>query len=87
MSEVAFWLNYLLAGLVAFIAVYFGRWKIVPSLLAGTALTLAIYLAVSIMSGGTFDDPWLAPALMINGSFSMIFGAVGAAIGMALRAR
>jgi len=81
LSEAALWLNYCLSAGIAFAAIYRGRWRVVPAMLLGTAVTLAIWLIVSLASGGTFDDPWLEPALIINGCFSLLFAGAGAAFG------
>ncbi|MDQ3247108.1 MAG: hypothetical protein M3Q52_09530 [Pseudomonadota bacterium] len=83
MSEAALWLDYAVAAAIAFSLVYFRCWRIVPSMFAATLAALAIYLLVSVIRGGSLDDPFLEAALIINGSLSLIFAGVGAAAGSA----
>lgn len=83
MSEIALWLNYGLSGIVAFLIIFFRRWRIVPAMLLGTGIGLAVYLIASLASGGALNDPWLAPALFINGCFALIAAFLGAAIAFA----
>ena len=87
MSEAALWLNYGLSGIVAFLIIYFRRWRIVPAMLVGTGISLALYLVASLATGGALDDPWLAPALFINGCFALVAAFLGAAIAFAASQR
>ncbi len=85
MSEAALWLNYCLSAAIAFAAIYFLGWRIVSAMLAGTIATLALWLLVSLASGGSLGDPTLEPALIVNGSLGLVFAAAGAAAAFAAR--
>lgn len=87
MSELALWLNYGLSAAIAFAAIYITGFRIVSAMLLGTLVALAVWLAVSLASGASFSDPSLEPALVVNGSFSLIFAAAGAALAFALSRR
>jgi len=85
LSEAALWLNYGLSGVVAFVSVYFLRWRLLPSMILGMTISLLLYLAVSFARGGWLDDPWFEAALFINGSFALVAAVGGAIVARAVR--
>ena len=87
MSEAALWLIYCLSAAIASLVVYARGWRMVSAMLLGTVIGLAVYLLVSLAKGGALDDPLLEAALLVNGSFCLIFAAAGAALGFALSRR
>ena len=87
MSEAALWLNYCLSGAVAFSVIYWRGWRIVNAMLLGTAVTVALWLAVSLGRGGSLSDPALEAAIVTNACLSLVFAAAGAALAFALRQR
>ena len=87
MSELALWLIYGLSAAVAFAAIYVRGFRIVSAMLLGAVVALAVWLAASLALGASLSDPSLEPALVVNGSFSLIFAAAGAALGFAVSRR
>jgi hypothetical protein len=85
LSEIALWLIYTLSGSIAFLAIFFRRWRVVPSMLLGTAVAVAIYLAAALALGSRIDDPALGPALFTHGCFALVASFFGAALGSAVR--
>ena len=82
MSEALLWANYCLSAAIAFAAVRFRGWRVTSAMLLGTIATLTIWLLVSLAGGASLDDPWLETGLIVNGSFSLIFAGVGAAVAL-----
>ncbi|MGI8704427.1 MAG: hypothetical protein ACR2JJ_01275 [Sphingomicrobium sp.] len=76
-----------MSAVIAFAAIYLTGFRIVSAMLLGTVVSLAVWLAVSLAGGGSLSDPSLGPALVVNGSFSLIFAAAGAALGFAASRR
>ena len=87
MSETLVWLLYVVAGGLAFAAVYVKGWPITWSMLGATVLTTLVwYLAVEL--GKEENEPtWVNVDLALNASFALIFAGAGAALGMYLRTR
>jgi hypothetical protein len=87
LSEAALWLNYCLAAVAAFCAIYFRRWRIISAMVFGALIAVAVWVAASFGAGGSLDDPWLVAALLINGSFALIFAGLGAAVAQLILSR
>ena len=86
MSETILWLGYLLGAGAAFAAVTMQRWRLVPAILAGTAVSLVVW-AITVLATSSEDrTPWLQVDLAINASLGMIFAGAGAALAYALGA-
>ncbi|MEO5774370.1 MAG: hypothetical protein ABIQ32_09680 [Sphingomicrobium sp.] len=85
MSENLVWLLYLVAGGLAFAAVFHKRWPIALSMVAAsTIVTLAWYAAVEL--GKKENEPaWINVDLAMNASFALIFAGAGAAVAMYVR--
>lgn len=87
MTDKILWLVYLVSGAVAFGLVYRLGWKLAVSMLAATVV--GVVLALIVMLAVPKEDPnyWFQVDLAMNGSLSLIFAGVGAAIAYALRER
>ena len=81
------WLLYLVSSLVAFLAVYRLKWRIVPSTLAGTVLTALGWVALYYSTPSDDRPAWFNVQLSLNACFGLIFAAAGAALGLYLRFR
>ena len=87
MNESLVWLLYLLSGLVAFLGVYRLKWRIVPSMLAGTLVTALGWVALYYLTPGDDRPAWFNTQLSLNACFGLIFAGAGAALAMFLRSR
>lgn len=85
MTDTLLWLTYLVSGGIAFALVYLKAWRLVPAMVLATAI--GVLLAMLIMLAVPKEDEafWFQVELAMNGSLSMIFAGVGAAIAYALR--
>ena len=86
MSETVLWLGYLLGAGAAFAAVYLQRWRLVPAILGGTAVSLVVWVLTVLATSIDDRTPWLQVDLAINASLGMIFAGAGAALAYALGA-
>ena len=86
MSNTLLWLAYLVSGAIAFALVHLQDWRLVPSMILGTAAGLLLSLLVMLAITKEDSSPWFQVELGMNGSLSLIFAGAGAAIGFALRA-
>ena len=84
MNELASWLPYCLGAIAAFAAVHFRRWRIVPSMLLSAFIVLTIWFVASVAGRGT-AEAGLNDALLNEGSFGLLFGAIGAGAAYLLR--
>ena len=85
MSNTLLWLAYLVSGAIAFALVYVQNWRLVPSMILGTAAGLLLSLLVMLAIPKEDASPWFQVELAMNGSLSLIFAGAGAAIAFALR--
>lgn len=81
------WLTYLVSGAVAFALVYSLGWRLVLSMLAATFVGVVLALVVMFAFPKEDASYWFQVDLVLNGSLSLIFAGVGAAIAYALRER
>ena len=87
MNETLLWLLYCVSGLVAFAAIYYGRWRISFAMLAGGLATGAGWALLYHFTAVEKRPHWLRLDLSLNISFGLIFAAVGGALAWRLRAR
>ncbi|GAA4753434.1 hypothetical protein GCM10023264_20660 [Sphingomonas daechungensis] len=87
MNETALWLLYLVSALVAFLMVQKFGWRIVPSMLAGTAATVVGWGLLYLTSSEELRPPFWRVDLSLNASFALIFAAAGAAIAFAMKSK
>ena len=81
MSETALWLLYLLSGAAAFAVVYRLGSRIVPATLVGTAVTVAGWLLLYLLTDEKNRPDWISVDLSLNACFGLIFAGAGAALG------
>ena len=85
MNELASWLPYCLGAIAAFAAVHFRRWRIVPSMLLSAFIVLAIWFVSFVAAGRGTEEAGFTDALLNEGSFGLLFGAIGAGAAYLLR--
>lgn len=87
MSEALAWLLYLLAGALAFAAVYYKNWPNTLSMLFATVVTMLVWYAAIELGKEANEPTWVNIELALNASFALIFAGAGAGLGMWLRSR
>ncbi len=80
MSETLLWLAYLLSGAAAFALSHRLGWRIVPSMLAGAAVTVAAWLILFLVADEKNRPEWETVDLSLNTCFGLIFAGLGAAV-------
>ena len=87
MNETLLWLLYLVSAVVAFLAVQRLGWRIVPSMLAGTLVTLIGWVLLYLLTADDNRPEFWRLDLSLNASFALIFAGVGAALAFAMKDR
>ena len=87
MNETLLWLLYLVSAVVAFLAVQRLGWRIVPSMLAGTLVTLIGWVPLYLLTAEDKRPEFWRLDLSLNASFALIFAGVGAALAFAMKDR
>jgi 4-hydroxybenzoate polyprenyltransferase len=80
LNETLLWLGYLLSGVAAFALVHRLGWRIVPTMLVGTAVTVAAWLILFLLADEKNRPEWETLDLSLNTCFGVIFAALGAAV-------
>ena len=85
MNETLLWLLYLVSAAVAFITFQqLGR-RIVPSMLAGTVVTIVGWGLIFLLTAEDKRPAFWRLDLSLNASFALIFAGAGAAIAFAMK--
>jgi hypothetical protein len=87
LNETLLWLLYLVSALTAFLTVQKLGWRIVPSMLAGTAVTIVGWALIFALTSEDKRPPFWRVDLSLNASFALIFAGAGAALAFALKSR
>ena len=87
MNETLLWLLYLVSAVTAFLTVQKLGWRIVPSMLAGTAVTVIGWALIFLLTAEDKRPPFWRVDLSLNASFALIFAGAGAALAFALKDR
>ena len=87
MNETLLWLLYLVSAVVAFLAVQKLGWRIVPSMLVGTLVTLIGWVPLYLFTAEENRPPFWRLDLSLNTSFALIFAGIGAALAFAMKDR
>ncbi|HEX6411195.1 MAG TPA: hypothetical protein VFZ88_11485 [Sphingomicrobium sp.] len=87
MNETLLWLLYLVSAIVAFLTVQRLGWRIVPSMLAGTLVTLIGWVPLYLLTAEDKRPEFWRLDLSLNASFALIFAGVGAALAFAMKDR
>lgn len=84
MNETVLWLLYVVSGAAAFALVHKLRWRIVPSMLVGTAIAMIGWGILYQLTSDELKPVFWKLDMWLNTSFGLIFAGVGAALAMAL---
>ena len=85
MNETLLWLLYLVSAAVAFLTVQKLGWRIVPSMLAGTVVTIVGWGMIFLLTAEDKRPVFWRLDLSLNASFALIFAGAGAAIAFAMK--
>jgi hypothetical protein len=85
LSSLLTWLGYILAAVLAFAAVHYKGWKIVPAMLAGGAAGLVITVLALLMTKAEDRSTWETVEVTLNGSVCLMFAALGAGVALAIK--
>ena len=85
MNETLLWLLYLVSAAVAFLAVHKLGWRIVPSMLAGTIVTMVGWGLIFLLTAEDERPAFWRLDLSMNASFALIFAGAGAATALAMK--
>ena len=80
MNETLLWLLYLVSAAVGFLAVHRLGWRLVPSMLAGTLVTVVAWLPIYLLTAEDKRPAFWRLDLSLNASFALIFAGAGAAL-------
>ena len=87
MNETLLWLLYLVSAAVAFFTVQKLGWRLVPSMLAGTLVTVLGWLVIYVLTAEDKRPAFWRLDLSLNASFALIFAGAGAALAFAMKSR
>ena len=87
MNETLLWLLYLVSAAVAFFTVQKLAWRFVPSMLAGTLVTVLGWLVIYLLTAEDKRPDFWRLDLSLNASFALIFAGAGAALAFAMKSR
>ena len=87
MNETLLWLLYLVSAAVAFFIVQKLGWRLVPSMLAGTLVTVLGWLVIYLLTAEDKRPDFWRLDLSLNASFALIFAGAGAALAFAMKSR
>jgi uncharacterized membrane protein len=87
LNETLLWLLYLVSAAVAFLAVQKLGWRLVPSMLAGTLVTVLGWLLIYLLTAEDKRPDFWRLDLSLNASFALIFAGAGAALAFAMKSR
>ena len=87
MNETLLWLLYLVSGVTAFLTVQKLRWRILPSIFAGTFVSIAGWGLMFLLTAEDKRPAFWRLDLSMNASFALIFAGAGAAVAFAMKSR
>jgi uncharacterized membrane protein len=87
LNETLLWLLYLVSAALAFLAVQKLGWRLVPSMLAGTLVTVLGWLVIYLLTAEDKRPDFWRLDLSLNASFALIFAGAGAALAFAMKSR
>ena len=87
MNETLLWLLYLVSAVVAFLAIQKLDWRIVPSMLAGAAMTVVGWALIFALTPEDDRPAFWRVDLSLNASFALVLAGAGAAAAFALKSR
>ena len=87
MNETLLWLLYLVSAVVGFLMVQRLGWRLVPSMLAGTLVSVLGWVLIYLLTAEDQRPDFWRLDLSLNASFALIFAGAGAALAFALKSR
>jgi hypothetical protein len=87
LNETLLWLLYLVSAVTGFLTVHKLGWRLVPSMLAGTLVTVLGWLPIYLLTAEDERPDFWRLDLSLNASFALIFAGAGAALAFALKSR
>ena len=87
MNQTLLWLLYLISAAVAFLTVHKLGWRMVPSMLAGTMVTVIGWGLLYLLTAEDKRPDFWRVSLSLDASFGLIFAAAGAAAAFAMKHR
>jgi uncharacterized membrane protein len=87
LNETLLWLLYLVSAVVAFVTVQKLGWRLVPSMFAGTLVTVLGWLVIYLLTAEDKRPDFWRLDLSLNASFALIFAGAGAALAFAMKSR
>jgi uncharacterized membrane protein len=87
LNETLLWLLYLVSAAVAFLTLQKLGWRLVPSMLAGTLVTVLGWLVIYLLTAEDKRPDFWRLDLSLNASFALIFAGAGAALAFAMKSR
>jgi len=87
LNETLLWLLYLVSAVVAFVTVQKLGWRLVPSMFAGTLVTVLGWLVIYLLTVEDKRPDFWRLDLSLNASFALIFAGAGAALAFAMKSR
>jgi hypothetical protein len=85
LSELLTWLGYGVSAALAFAAVHYKAWKIVPASLAAAAAGLVFAILGMLVTKAEDRSPWETVEVTLNASVCLMFAALGAAVALAIK--
>jgi hypothetical protein len=85
LSALLTWVGYLLSAVLAFAAVHYKGWRIVPAMLAAGAVGLVITIFALLLTKAEDRSTWETVEVTLNGSVCLMFAALGAAVALAIK--
>lgn len=87
MNETVLWLLYLVSAAVAFLTVQKLGWRIVPSMLAGTLVSIVGWFMVYMLTTEDLRPTFWRVDLSLSACFALIFAGAGAALAFAMQSK
>ena len=84
MNETLLWLLYLVSAAVAFLTVQKLRWRIVPSMLVGTLVSIVGWFVIYQFTAEDLRPAFWRVDLSLSACFALIFAGAGAALAFAM---
>jgi hypothetical protein len=85
LSDALTWLGYGISAVLAFLAMHYKGWRIVPAMLAGAAVGLLLAVLGILTTSREDRSPWETVEVTLNGSVCLMFAALGAAVALAIK--
>jgi hypothetical protein len=85
LTDLLTWLGYGVSAALAFAAVHYQGWRIVPAMLASGAVGLLITILGMLVTKAEDRSTWETVEVTLNGSVCLMFAALGAGVALAIK--